>query len=65
MNFMCKVFGHKWNGGCTCVRCNQKRNENHKWENIPGTCKMKCTVCGAEKPFLMIGMGVFVKTARK
>ncbi len=49
MNFMCKVFGHKWNDGCTCVRCNQKRNENHKWENIPGTCKMKCTVCGAEK----------------
>lgn len=65
MNFICKVFGHKWNDGCTCVRCGQKRNENHKWERISDECRMKCSICGAEKVFLMIGMAVSVKTVAR
>ena len=43
------LFGHKWNG-CTCARCGRVRNEEHDFKPVEGSCKMKCSRCGAEGP---------------
>ena len=39
MGFICKIFGHKWNG-CKCERCSETRDEQHDWDGC------KCSRCG-------------------
>ena len=51
MGLACKISGHKWNG-CTCTRCGEYRDEEHKWafaalKSIEAKqCREKCTICG-------------------
>ncbi len=38
---------HDWNG-CTCKICGFINDDSfsHEWENIPGTCDCRCSICG-------------------
>ena len=51
MGLACKISGHKWDG-CTCLRCGEHRDEEHKWAFMAREstdakqCREKCTVCG-------------------
>ncbi|HHW00881.1 MAG TPA: hypothetical protein GXX36_15200 [Clostridiaceae bacterium] len=46
MRFLCKIAGHAWRSGY-CRRCGATHKE-HQWEQIPGKCVEKCTICGKE-----------------
>ena len=39
MGMICSVFGHKWNDGCTCLRCGNTRDSDHSWNGC------KCQIC--------------------
>ena len=41
MNIICILRGHKWNG-CTCTRCGEVRDEQHR----PDKCGETCQICG-------------------
>ena len=51
MGLACKITGHKWNG-CTCSRCGEYRDKEHKWtfarqeSREKQQCREKCSVCG-------------------
>lgn len=45
---MACFFGHKWNG-CTCSKCGQTRDQDHRWQPVSGKCIEKCAICGSEK----------------
>ncbi len=46
MNLICKLFGHKWLR-CICLRCHEKRDENHQWGVDKESCI--CVLCGARR----------------
>ena len=54
MGLACKISGHKWNG-CTCSRCGEYRDEEHKWvyatqeSRKDQQCREKCSVCGKKR----------------
>ena len=48
MGFICKIFGHKWNG-CKCVKCGTTRDDGHNWLIVKGKCIEKCSICGKER----------------
>ena len=54
MGLACKISGHKWNG-CTCSRCGEYRDEEHKWvfaaqeSKKAQQCREKCSVCGKQR----------------
>ena len=45
MSLTCKIAGHKWNG-CTCVRCNEHRDEGHDYVTNIQLCTSVCSRCG-------------------
>lgn len=48
MAFLCKIFGHHWNG-CQCARCGAQRDTDHAFERAEGKCLNVCTLCGKEE----------------
>lgn len=48
MAFLCKIFGHRWNG-CRCTRCGAQRDTDHAFERAEGKCLNVCTLCGKEE----------------
>ena len=54
MGLACKISGHKWNG-CTCSRCGEYRDKEHKWvfaaqeSKKAQQCREKCSVCGKQR----------------
>lgn len=45
MKVICKIIGHKWNG-CMCERCEEKRDQEHRF----ALCSGQCTRCGKMGP---------------
>jgi hypothetical protein len=43
MKMLCMLGLHQWQETCTCMRCNAKRDEGHKWDGCV------CVRCGADR----------------